>query len=73
MSTETPPTGRQFVDCPTTETHQRHMANLRGIATTQGRREYIDGVRRSEGNFAAKWLEDEFRAEFNARKAEAKP
>lgn len=43
-----------------TEAHERHMATLKGMSTTQQRREYIEGVRRSEGDFYAKWLEEDF-------------
>lgn len=59
MTTD-PTTGRQVLDCPETETHQRHMTNVRAIGTTQGRREYIDAVQRAEGRFAANWLRDAF-------------
>jgi hypothetical protein len=62
-------TGREIAECPETESHKRHMAQLRTIRTTAARREYIDGVERAEGRFAAKWLRDEFRAEFEKAKA----
>lgn len=45
---------------PTTEDHERHMETMKRIGTTQGRREYVDGVMRSEGKFAAKWLTDDY-------------
>lgn len=51
---------RQFVNCPATEAHERHMATLKGMRTTQQRREYIDGVKRAEGAFYGKWLEEDF-------------
>jgi hypothetical protein len=62
-------TGRQFAECPETESHKRHMEQLRAIRTTAARREYIEGVERAEGRFAANWLRDEFRAEFEKAKA----
>lgn len=43
-----------------TEAHERHMATLKTMTTTQQRREYIDGVKRAEGAFYAKWLEEDF-------------
>lgn len=55
---------------PATEAHELHMLNLRRIATTQGRREYIDGVDRAEGRFAAKWIRDELLAQFEAKKVQ---
>ena len=58
-------TVRQFEDCPETDTHNRHMENLRNTRTTADRREYIDGVMRSEGRFAANWLRDDFAAEWS--------
>lgn len=64
-----PATGRDVADCPETETHNRHMKNLRNIRTTADRREYIDGVMRSEGKFAANWLRDDFAAEWNKDKS----
>lgn len=36
------------------------METMKRIGTTQGRREYVDGVMRSEGKFAAKWLTDDY-------------
>lgn len=45
---------------PANESHQRHMDNLKGMRTTQERREYIDAVERTESKFAAKWLKEEF-------------
>lgn len=60
---------------PATESHARHMGNLKGMSTAEQRREYIDGVRRTEGNFYAKWLLDDFGAWWQAsseqRKAKA--
>lgn len=47
---------------PSTEAHELHMEAIKRITSTKGRREYIDDVRRSEGNFAAKWLSDDFAA-----------
>ncbi len=47
---------------PSTEAHERHMEAMRRITSTKDRREYIDGVRRNEGAFAAKWLSDDFSA-----------
>lgn len=55
---------------PATEAHELHMLNLSRIATTQGRREYIDGVERAEGRFAAKWIRDELLAQFEAKKVQ---
>lgn len=43
-----------------TEAHERHMATLKGMRTTAERREYIDGVKRAEGAFYGKWLEEDF-------------
>lgn len=43
-----------------TEAHERHMATLKTMTTTQQRREYIDGVKRAEGAFYGKWLEEDF-------------
>ena len=68
MTTD-PITGRPIADCPETETHKRHMDNVRGIRTTAGRREYIEGVRRTEGRFAAEWIKDDLKAEWNKDKA----
>lgn len=45
---------------PANESHQRHMDNLKGMRTTQERREYIDAVERNEGKFAGKWLREDF-------------
>ena len=63
-----PTTGMQVADCPETERHLRHMENVRGIRTTAGRREYIEGVRRTEGKFASEWIKDELRAEWAKEK-----
>ncbi len=64
-----PATGRDVADCPETDTHNRHMENLRNIRTTADRREYIDGVMRAEGKFSANWLRDDFAAEWDKDKA----
>jgi len=69
MSKTDPSTGRQINECPETDSHNRHMANLRGISTTQGRREYIEAVQRAEGRFAANWLKDDLVAEWNKGKS----
>jgi hypothetical protein len=45
---------------PTTQAHERHMANLKGMRKTDERRDYIAEVKRAEGPFAAKWLTDDF-------------
>lgn len=45
---------------PATEAHERHMAELKRRTRTDERREYIAGVRRTEGHFYAKWLEDDY-------------
>ena len=68
MTTD-PITGRPIADCPETETHKRHMENVRGIRTTAGRREYIEGVLRTEGRFASEWIKDDLKAEWNKDKA----
>lgn len=36
------------------------MDNLKRMTTRQQRSEYIDGVKRTEGAFAAKWLQEDF-------------
>lgn len=51
---------RQFVNCPATEAHERHMEHLKRLRKTVERQEYIDGVRRAEGKHAAKWLTEDF-------------
>lgn len=63
-------TGPHEMQAPATEAHELHMLNLSRIATTQGRREYIDGVERAEGRFAAKWIRDELLAQFEAKKVQ---
>lgn len=45
---------------PESESHLRHMEALKRITDTNQRREYIEGVQRAEGRFAASWLKDEF-------------
>lgn len=60
-------TGPHEMQAPATEAHELHMENLSRIATTQGRREYIDGVERAEGKFSAKWLRDDLLAQFQKR------
>lgn len=51
---------RQFVNCPATEAHERHMSTLKGHRTAKERQEYIAGVQRAEGKVAANWLRDDF-------------
>lgn len=51
---------RQYLSCPATEAHVRHMATLKGLRTAQQRQEYIAGVQRAEGRVAADWLREEF-------------
>tara|TARA_R100000365_G_C2748380_1_gene79769 strand:+ start:4099 stop:4302 length:204 start_codon:yes stop_codon:yes gene_type:complete len=51
---------RQFVNCPATEAHERHMATLKGHRTAQQRQAYIADVQRAEGKVAADWLRDDF-------------
>ncbi len=51
---------RQYVNCPATESHERHMATLKGHRTAQQRQAYIAGVKRAEGKVAADWLRDDF-------------
>lgn len=43
-----------------TEAHERHMATLKGMSDARQRLEYIDGVKRTEGAFFGKWLEEDF-------------
>lgn len=50
----------RFLRAPAAEAHERHMDTLKGMRTAAARAEYIDGVRRAEGNFYAKWLQDDF-------------
>lgn len=45
---------------PANEAHALHMDNLKRMTTRQQRSEYIDGVKRTEGAFAAKWLQEDF-------------
>lgn len=45
-----------------TMAHERHLEAIKRISTTEGRRDYIDGVKRAEGAFASKWLSDDFAA-----------
>lgn len=45
---------------PATEAHERHMAQLKRLNRSDERREYIANVRRAEGGFYAKWLEDDY-------------
>ncbi len=55
------------ITAPATESHQRHMDNLKQCGSTGRAREYIEEVRRTEGKFAAKWLSDEFWAWYQKR------
>lgn len=43
-----------------TEAHELHMTTLKGMRNSRQRREYIDGVKRAEGAFYGKWLEEDF-------------
>lgn len=42
------------------EAHARHLENLKRMSTREQRAEYIDGVKRAEGNFYGKWLAEDF-------------
>lgn len=53
-------TDHRSMQGPATEKHARHMESLKGMRSAAARAEYIEGVRRSEGKFAAKWLQDDF-------------
>ena len=56
---------------PATEAHARHLANLKAIAAAADRRQYIEGVKASEGAFAAKWLTDEFGKWWESKRAQS--
>lgn len=47
---------------PATEAHALHMETMKRLRTRQERAEYVEGVKRAEGAFAAKWLRDDFAA-----------
>lgn len=56
---------------PATEAHERHMNNLKRISRADQRREYIEGVKRTEGRYFGKILADDYAAWWHAEKEKA--
>jgi hypothetical protein len=61
---------RQFLNCPATEAHERHMAEIAKLASAESRRLFIAKVTKEEGRFLGKWLADDFADQFKAKQGQ---
>lgn len=53
---------RQWLNCPTTEAHDRYLSQLKAVATVDGQRDFVARLSRTESRFLAKWVRDDFLA-----------
>jgi hypothetical protein len=63
---------RQWLNCPTTEAHGRHLATLKALPTLDAQRDFVAQLSRAESRFLANWVRDDFlswRAQAQAKTA----
>lgn len=63
---------RQYLNCPATEAHEQHMANLKAIGGPDQVLAYLDRIRRDEGAFFARWARDEFATWWQTQQRQAR-
>ena len=67
---------RQWLNCPTTEAHGRHLAALKALPTLDAQRDFVAQLSRTESRFLAKWVRDDFlawRAQGKGNRSTTKP